>query len=46
MGLPTHVFKEVFGSLITLEKPKSQILNSPLLINIFAGYHAECLSFA
>lgn len=30
IGLPTQVFKAVVGSLITLEKPKSQILNKPL----------------
>jgi hypothetical protein len=37
MGLPTQVFKAVLGSLMTLEKPKSQILKSPLLIRMLAG---------
>jgi hypothetical protein len=37
IGLPTQVFNDVVGSLITFEKPKSQILNEPSLISILAG---------
>jgi len=45
MGLPTQVCNAIVGSLMTLENPKSQILNIPLLIKILAGFRSLWIVF-